>query len=158
MALKELRDDGNDVGVPAAKPKHRILFVEDEDMNWEVGSLHLADKYQLLRAKNAMEVFQALGRSDFHAILMDIQLAKSDLDGIQITQALRGKLVGELPAYAKGVKVTDLPIIFMTAYAARYSREFLLTVGGDDVLHKPVNFVSLASTLSRMVLRQLTRR
>jgi CheY-like chemotaxis protein len=158
MALKELRDEDGEAGAPAPKPKHRILFVEDEDMNWEVGSLHLADKYQLMRAKNSMEVFQALGRHDFHAILMDIQLAKSDLDGIQITQALRGKLAGELPDYARAFKPVELPIIFMTAYAARYTREFLLTVGGDDVLHKPVNFVSLASTLSRMVLRQLTRR
>src|SRR5687768_5652734 len=148
MALKELLDESGDTDAPASititnsKPRHRLLFVEDEDMNWDVGTLHLGEKYELIRAKTSQEVFQALSRHEFHAILMDIQLAKSDFDGIQITQALRGKLAGDVPPYMRGFKPIDLPIIFMTAYAARYSRDFLITMGGNDVLHKPVNFVS----------------
>jgi len=136
----------------------RILYVEDEDENWDVALLHLTRHYQLTRAKTAKETFDLLRQQQFDAILMDIQLAASDMNGIEICQFLRGKFTGTPPPYAHtNDALRQIPIIFVTAYSARYRKEDALTFGGDDLVTKPVNFVPLAGTLIRLVLRSMQK-
>ncbi len=135
--------------------KHSILYVEDEDANWEVTLLALRDKYTLRRAADARLAFEMLRAYAFDIILMDIQLSGSDLDGIEITQALRGTYTGRLPAYARGFTLPTIPIIFVTAYSARYVKDELLRAGGNDMISKPVSMVSLSLAITRLVARTI---
>ena len=48
----------------------------------------------------------------------------------------------------------DLPVIFVTAYNARYTREELIDAGGNDLIPKPVDFTRLALTMTRLILRR----
>ena len=158
MALREFKEPSpTEASADAPKPKLNVLYVEDEDLNWEVAELHLRDKYKLTRAANSRDAFAFLAKEKFNAILMDIQLAKSDLNGIEITRILRGKYDQPIPDFARGI-VATCPIIFLTAYSARYNRDELVSYGGTDMLVKPVNFVSLASILSRAMLQALMTR
>ena len=130
-----------------------ILYVEDEDTNWEVAELALRDKYDLERAADDRTAFRMLAAKKYDLILMDIQLSGSDLNGIEITEILKDRYLGKLPFYAKGILCLDTPIIFVTAYTARYRKDHLVSVGGDDLIPKPVNFVRLSFAISRLLVR-----
>jgi len=144
--------------VPKAKGptagKQKILYVEDEDTNWEVTQLSLRDKFSLQRASTAAEAFACLTKEKFDLILMDIQLSGSDLNGIEITQSLRGLLSNGVPKYARNVDCQGARIIFVTAYSARYTKEELIEAGGDDLITKPVDFTRLSLAISRLLVRE----
>lgn len=144
--------------VPKAKSreteKQKILYVEDEDTNWEVTQLSLRDKFTLQRAATSAEAFAILTKEKFDLILMDIQLSGSDLNGIEITQSLRGLDNGGGPAYARDIDCQGARIIFVTAYSARYTKEELIEAGGDDLITKPVDFTRLSLAISRLLVRE----
>lgn len=136
----------------------KLLYVEDEDVNWEVTHLHLHSRYDMTRASTAEEAFGVLRKERFHAILMDIQLANSKLDGIGITRILRGKEIpAKIPPFAQGLVLPAVPIIFLTAYSARYPRDELLSYGGDELVTKPIDFTQLALCLSRCLLKTVNQ-
>jgi CheY-like chemotaxis protein len=130
----------------------RILYVEDEDTNWEVAQLWLRDKFNLTRAKNDREVFELLGKEKFDLILMDIQLSGSTLNGVDITKILRGGGIAQAPLFAQNIDCDNARIIFVTAYSARYSRSELVQAGGDEMLAKPVNFRRLSVAISKLLV------
>jgi CheY-like chemotaxis protein len=134
----------------------RILYVEDEDVNWEVTELALGRTYSVRRARNAKEAVQLLQSHEFDLVIMDIQLSGSELDGIELTRLIRGTFKGKKPSYAD-LAPSQVPLIFVTAYSARYSREELLNAGGDDMVTKPVDFTKLSLALSRMLMRKVTK-
>jgi CheY-like chemotaxis protein len=128
-------------GVPRALPT--ILYVEDEEENWTVAELRLRGRFHLVRASTDQEACQAVrdhGHS-LHAVLMDIQLKGSQLDGIKLCRLFRGALEDPaLPPYARGCPTITAPIIFVTAYGQRYTEAELRGVGGHMLITKPVDF------------------
>lgn len=130
----------------------RILYVEDEDANWEVTQLSLRGKYDLVRARSAQEAFQLLATTSFDLVLLDIQLKGSGLNGIEICEVLTGRRSQDVPDFARGVRF-DGPIVFVTAYAALHSREELKASGARDLISKPVDFTHLLMVLSRIMVQ-----
>jgi len=136
-----------------ARERKRVLYVEDEDQNWEVAAFRLKERYELERAASAEEACRILARAPerFSAILMDIQLMGSSLDGVNLTRSLKGRLPrAQRPDCAKELPVIATPIIFVTAFAARFSERELAEAGGATVIHKPVDFVELSLALARL--------
>ena len=84
---------------------------------------------------------------------MDIQLSGSELDGVEITNILKRLYKEEAPEFTSGVRLQGAPIVFMTAYAARYSKAELLEAGGDELVTKPVDFTRLALVVSRLMVK-----
>ena len=142
------------LGRRKAQDHQRILYVEDEDTNWEVAQLWLRDKFNLTRAKNDREVFELLEKENFDLILMDIQLSGSTLNGVDITKILRGRGIGQVPVFAQNIDCKGARIIFVTAYSARYSRSELVQAGGDEMLAKPVNFRRLSVAISKLLVAE----
>lgn len=133
-----------------------ILYVEDDDTNWDVARRALQEHYRMVRAKNAQEAIAAVSTQEFVLILMDIELAGSDLNGIELTQLLKGRRTfAHLPSYALRVKPTNTPIVFVSAYQARYRKEELLAAGGDEFAPKPVDFTRLSLVMARLMVRDL---
>ncbi len=142
-------------GAVAPGEKPYVLYVEDEDENFEVTQLRLGQKYNLLRARNAEEACRTVSvfGNKLMAILMDIQLSGSLLDGIQLTRLLRGSMERSgLPPWAAGAPTTQAPILFVTAYGARYSDAELKEAGGNFVMFKPVDFLKLSLGLANIAL------
>jgi len=139
------------------RPKHReqVLYVEDDDSNYRVAELRLSQHYELLRASHAEEacrIIQTRGLS-LAAILMDIELRGSDMDGVQLTQLIRGRRADfTVPSYARDLPMLRTPIIFVTAHNAKYTDTHLLLVGGDKVIGKPVDFGALNVALTQLHL------
>jgi CheY-like chemotaxis protein len=133
-----------------ANDRARLLYVEDDDENWHVAELRLSEDFELVRAANSQEACRVVKESagDLVAILMDIELRGSELNGIELTELFRGKRPAKaLPDYAKGMPTYTSPIIFVTAHGARYSDVELMLFGADRVIPKPVNFQALTLAL-----------
>ena len=146
---------------PTRNARELLLYVEDDDSNWQVAELRLSSAYDLLRAASSAEAcrtVQARG-TELSAILMDIELRGSELSGVELTKVIRGKRAAtELPAYARDLPtLPHTPIIFVTAHGAKYSEAQLLLAGGDKVIAKPVDFGALSLALTQMHLMRATR-
>src|SRR5262245_29711087 len=102
----------------APRGKEALLYVEDDDDNWTVADMRLRNAYELVRAANSEQACRILAQRghEFAAILMDIELRGSDLNGVELAQLLRGRSTrAQLPTYAKAVPVSDVPLLFVTA-------------------------------------------
>jgi CheY-like chemotaxis protein len=109
-------------------------------------------------AASNTELLRDKGRI-FAAILMDVELEGSDLDGVALTEIIRGKpAMRGAPPYAAQVPVLDTPIIFVTAHNAKYSDTALMLAGGDKVIPKPVDFGALNTAPTQLYLSRAGRR
>lgn len=157
MALTRMTKSASTGPVKSDKPaeeKPLILYVEDDDTNWDLTNVALSERYRVVRARNAKEAFSLLSERPFDLILMDIELSGSSLNGIEITQVLKKVPSAPQPVPAPMVEVDGTPIIFVSAYSAQYSKKDLLNAGGDDLVTKPVDFTRLSLAMSRMMVRK----
>jgi CheY-like chemotaxis protein len=135
----------------AATDRPLVLYVEDDDENWNVTQLRLGQQFRVIRAATdveACELVRAHGPK-LHAILMDIELKGSKLSGVDLTKIFRRKLApADVPAYAQNLPEVASPIVFVTAYGFRYKQVDLLSMGGNQVVEKPVDFTKLTVALT----------
>jgi len=108
--------------------KHKVLIVEDNDINQVIVKQHLTG-HTTLSAKSGLEALEALSkmRVTFDVILMDCQMP--EMDGFEATKRIRS---GEA-----GAKYVDIPIIALTANAMKGDKERCVSAGMDDYLSKP---------------------
>jgi CheY-like chemotaxis protein len=143
---------------PSSAPRRSLLYVEDDPANRDVAQLRLQKGFDMVFAADDREACHLLREfgPTLHAVLMDIELQGSLLNGMELTQLIRGRLnTPRLPSYAADMPRIDVPVIFVTAYHDRYPRAELLLSGGDDVIYKPVDFVALHTAITRVILNRL---
>ncbi|HSH94285.1 MAG TPA: response regulator [Roseimicrobium sp.] len=132
------------VPAPASPTGIRVLFVEDNPVNQQVGRQQLRRlncHFEL--AKNGLEAVRAWESGTYDAILMDCQMP--EMDGFEATREIR-KRSGE----------TGRPVPFiiaLTANAMKGDREECLKAGMDDYLSKPVRVAELQAALDRVQAR-----
>jgi CheY-like chemotaxis protein len=132
-----------------------VLYVEDNDDNWHVAQLRLQDGYELVRATSAREACRVLSAraAELSAVLMDIELRGSELNGLELTELLRRRPPRvTAPEFARDLAALAIPIIFVTAHGAKYSDDRLLAAGADKVIAKPVDFTALSLALTQLHL------
>jgi CheY-like chemotaxis protein len=143
---------------PSPRARELLLYVEDNDDNWQIAELRLRQSYEVLRARDSREacaILESRGR-ELEVILMDIELRGSDLNGVELVELIRGKRArGSLPDYARSLVSLSTPIFFVTAHGAKYTEDFLLAHGADRVISKPVDFGALALALTHLHLARI---
>ncbi|MFO7526407.1 MAG: response regulator [Ignavibacteriaceae bacterium] len=118
---------------------NEILYVEDEDIAFDVVRRFLVKHSNIYRAVNADSVIEILGNKKIDIILMDISL-KHSINGIDLTRLIR-----TMPEYI------HIPIIAVTAHAMAGDKEKILESGCDAYLSKPfsrqelINIINLHS-------------
>ncbi|MEM1179883.1 MAG: PAS domain S-box protein [Acidobacteriota bacterium] len=128
-----------EASVPLPKGQsERILLVDDHYGNRVVAARFLERAGYVVREARSGE--QALERvraePPFDLILMDIEMV--GLDGFEATAALRQLDVSK-----------DLPIIALTAHAAKGFRQLCFEADMDDYLSKPINRRDLLEMVAR---------
>lgn len=136
------------IAVPEAgepvSPSHsisglRILLADDNRVNREVVKLFLAPHGAVItEAENGREVLDALERSAFDVVLLDIHMPV--MDG---TEALKILRAGETP-------YRDIPVIALTADAMSGDRERFLKLGANGYVSKPIDQANLLSAIARL--------
>ncbi|NVM21790.1 MAG: response regulator [Desulfobacterales bacterium] len=117
----------------------KILLAEDNVINQEVASEILANAGIIVdTANNGNEAVDALNRTTYDCVLMDVQMP--EMDGFEATRLIR-----QDPKFAK------LPIIAMTAHAMKGDREKCIEAGMDDYVTKPLEPEVLFSTLDKWI-------
>ncbi len=117
----------------------RILLVEDNEINQQVAQEILEASGLVVEiANDGSEGVEAVQRSDYDAVLMDIQMPV--MGGLEATAEIR-----------KEDRFKDLPIIAMTAHAMAGDREKSLSAGMDDHVTKPIDPEELFSALFRWI-------
>jgi len=133
--------------LPETFPHLRILAVDDIKENLEVVRVYLKDyPIQVETAGNGEEALEALTKSRFDLVLMDIRMPI--LDGMAATTEIRAR-------EKKGV-LPRQTILAMTAHAFQEQKKKILEAGFDGVLSKPFYKKDLIQTLYRFAAVERT--
>ena len=123
-----------------ASHRGRVLIVEDGEINQLVATGILESLgYDVTVADDGYAALDALERSPYDAVLMDVRMP--NLDGYGATAEIRRR---------EGSR-RHTPIIAMTASAIEGDREQCLAAGMDDYVSKPIDRVTVDGVLGRWV-------
>lgn len=137
VELERPGTSGEHVSLDGRAPQ--ILLVEDNLVNQRVVLAILSKRgFQVGVAGNGLEAIQALEKSHFDLVLMDVQMPY--MDGIEATRKIRNDL-----------NLKTLPIVAMTAHAMNGDRERCIEAGMNDYVAKPVNAQTLVHTILRFI-------
>jgi CheY-like chemotaxis protein/HPt (histidine-containing phosphotransfer) domain-containing protein len=118
----------------------RVLIAEDNVVNQRLAASLLERRgHKVAIASNGREAIDALDRSAFDVVLMDVQMPV--MGGFEATSAIRQREA------AGGRRI---PIIAMTARAMIGDRERCLAAGMDEYLTKPLDSRKLCALVERM--------
>ena len=145
---------------PDAKPL--VLYVEDDADTFKLAQLRLQNRYEVINAATDRQACEALIKhgDQLYAVLMDIELQGSLLDGLALVKAVRGITPrNALPAWAEGLPtLPHVPIIVMTAYVTRYTESDVKAVGATHFLSKPIDFMRLNLALAQANIQSVMAR
>ncbi|WP_051942286.1 hybrid sensor histidine kinase/response regulator [Streptacidiphilus rugosus] len=140
---------------PAQAPRHaagvppnplRILIAEDNAINSQL-TLRMLGKsgYSADAVTNGAEAVEALRRSSYDVILMDVHMPV--MNGLEATRVIHREWpTGQRPR-----------IIALTASAMREDQEACKAAGMDDYLTKPLHLAALSAALAQSAPRPLDR-
>ncbi len=137
----------------------RILLVDDSVINQQVAREILEQVgFSVVVAANGLEALEAVQKTQFHLVLMDIRMP--GMDGYETTQQIRKHIERNNPFNSDAQTDANphqkqsepyLPIIAMTAQAASGERERCLQAGMDDYVAKPIDPELLFAVLVKWI-------
>ncbi|MEJ1236711.1 response regulator [Chryseolinea sp. T2] len=117
-----------------------ILYVEDDAINALVMTKLLKSVFNVAHVFDGETCMHHVEEKPFDAILMDINLGKGKMDGVQTLHKLRA-----IP------RLNAMPVIAVTSYALPEDRERFLQEGFDAYMSKPVDRAELIALLARVL-------
>ncbi len=115
----------------------KILVVEDDETNIQILSRLLTMKgYEHVVASNRKDAVRLASEELPDLILMDVNIP--GMDGLETTTRFK-----------RDPKLTDIPVIALTANAMKSDRERCLAAGCDGYMQKPVGVSDLRREITR---------
>ena len=119
---------------------YNILICDDDKDIVNALNIYLADtNYQIFEAYNGKEALDVIGKQEIHLILMDIMMPV--MDGITAMTKIR--------------KISNVPVILLTAKSEDTDKILGLNVGADDYITKPFNPVEVAARVKSQLRRYM---
>ncbi len=139
--VKQIMTNDDPVSVETDHPA-TVLLVEDNLTNQQVAKVILAKLNCTVEiANNGLEAIEALKRSEFDIVFMDIQMP--EMDGLTAARMIRDPQTAVLDP--------EVPIVALTANAFKSDRDNCLEAGMNDYIAKPVEPRSIKNVLSKLV-------
>lgn len=118
---------------------YKILIVEDEaKLRTVLGDYFASKQDTAIAAENGLQALSCLEEQDFDAVLLDIMMP--ELDGFSVCRAAR--------------KVSDVPIIFLTALSDEEDKLYGYELGADDYITKPFSLSVLYAKVTALIKRR----
>lgn len=118
---------------------HRVLLVEDNEMNRDMLSRRLRKKgYEVEMALDGAQGVEMARRGTYDIMLMDMSLPV--IDGWEATRQLRA-----------APETRDIPIIALTAHAMAGDRDRAMEAGCSDYETKPVELDRLLQKMTALL-------
>lgn len=118
---------------------YRVLLVDDDAHILNTNGDYLnAHGYEVVTAQDGQEALKIASTAALDAIVLDLEMP--GLDGVEVCRRVR--------------EVSDLPILFLSAYADTDDRIRGLLAGGDDYLGKPYSLQELELRLRLRIRRR----
>ena len=109
---------------------YNLLICDDEKDIVNALKIYLSDpSYELYTASNGEEALRIVEREDIHLVLMDIMMPVKD--GMTALSEIR--------------KISNVPVIFLTAKSEDTDKILGLNIGADDYITKPFNPVEVCA-------------
>jgi len=118
----------------------RVLYVEDDSINALVMKKLLQEFFDIMLVEDGEACLVCLPGNRFDLILMDINLGRGKMDGIQTLKEIR-----------KGNSLPGIPVIAVTSYAMPEDEERFLKEGFDAYVAKPVDRLHLVDLIRKFV-------
>ena len=119
----------------------KILIVDDEAMIREVLCEYAQfEGYETEQAENGMQAISMCKSTKYDLIIMDIMMPK--LDGYSAVKEIK--------------KVSDVPIIMLSARAEEYDKLFGFEIGVDDYVVKPFSPKEVMARVNAIIKRNLS--
>jgi CheY-like chemotaxis protein len=122
-------------------PKLRVLFAEDNDINFMFGTSLLKKLgHDVVAVRDGREALTALQQEQFDIVLMDIQMPV--MTGEEALMEIRRLESG-----------TDLhqPVVALTAHALRGEKDRFMASGFDGYISKPLEVKELVDEMKRVL-------
>lgn len=120
---------------------YRILVCDDERDIVAALKIYLeSEGYEVVEAYNGREALDKLKGGDIQLVLMDVMMP--ELDGISAMAELR--------------RVSNVPVIMLTAKSEDTDKVIGLNVGADDYITKPFNVVEMLARVRSQLRRYMT--
>lgn len=117
---------------------YRVLLVDDDPHIQAANEAFLKRQgYQIYLAENGPEALDIAATAALDAVVLDFDMP--GMDGVTVCRRLR--------------EVSQIPVIFLSAYAQTEDRIRGLMAGGDDYLGKPYSLVELELRLRLRIQR-----
>ncbi|MCU0373208.1 MAG: ATP-binding protein [Ignavibacteria bacterium] len=110
---------------PKSKKSHRILIVEDDELNYSLLRNFIEDSFEVSVATNLNNALDMAKQNIYNLILMDINLG-TDETGIDVLREIR-----ELEGYNR------VPAIAVTAYSLKGDKDIFIRSGMNEYISKP---------------------
>ncbi len=116
----------------------RILVVDDEKEIADLIEIYLvSDGYKVLKADNAEEGLEILGKEDVHLVLLDIMMP--GMNGLEMCKKIR--------------ETNNIPIIMLSAKSTDLDKILGLGTGADDYVTRPFNPLELTARVKSQLRR-----
>ena len=133
---KFVRSDDAESNVSFTAPEAYVLIVDDNDINRAVAKGVIEPLgMQVDLAASGAECIEKVRNFRYDIIFMDHMMP--EMDGIEAAHIIKQRF----PSYA------DVPIIALTANAARGAREMFLREGMSDFIAKPISLRTIANKI-----------
>ncbi|WP_028784570.1 response regulator transcription factor [Thalassobacillus devorans] len=115
----------------------KILIVDDEMEMRQLLRLYLMQNYETSEAEDGYQALEKIRKDDYDLMILDIMMPH--MDGWQTIEEVR--------------KISDLPIIFLTAKGSTEDKVNGFSTGADDYLVKPFEEAELMARIEALLRR-----
>lgn len=119
---------------------YNILVCDDEKDIVSALEIYLTSEgYRVFKAYNGREALGVIQKEDIHLVLLDVMMP--EMDGITAMVEIR--------------KITNIPVILLTAKSEDNDKVLGLNIGADDYITKPFNPVEVLARVKSQLRRFL---